>query len=232
MFQSLPKISSLLDVSAVQATSCQRDVECVADVARRFGCVAAFALPSFTPLLIELLRGTSVRVGGAVGFPSGGETTEMKVAQARELCQLGCTEIDMVMNIGRMLSGDTDFVYNDIAAVRKTLGAVPLKVILECTHLSDDKIVRAAEIAADAGATWVKTGTGWTTSPTTRHQVELLQQAVGNRCQIKAAGGVRDLDTLLDLYNAGARRFGIGYKTAETILNDAKHRGGEQEHEA
>jgi len=210
----------MIDLSAVRADSGWDDVQSVAAVARDYSCVAAFALPSFTRELAELLRGTPVIVGGTVGFPSGGETTAMKVAQAQELLGLGCGEIDMVQNIGKLLSGRFEQVEADIAAVKQAIGAVPLKVILECAYLSPDQIVRASEAAVRAGASWVKTGTGWASPGTTAEQVRLIKQTVGNAARVKAAGGVRDLDTLLEMHRLGAERFGIGYKTAKAIFSE------------
>lgn len=212
-------LASMIDVSAVRADSAEQDVRAAAACAKAHSCAAAFALPAFTQDLIGMLRGTPVIVGGVVGFPGGGETTTMKAAQARELVALGCGEIDMVQNIGKLLSGRLAEVEADIAAVRQAAGDVPLKVILECPLLSPDQISAAAETAARAGAAWVKTGTGWVSPGTTLEHVRLIQRAVGGAARIKAAGGVRDLDTLLEMHRLGAERFGVGHKTAEAIFN-------------
>ena len=220
-------LASMIDLSAVRADSDWNDVQSVARLARQRCCVAAFSLPGFTAALRDLLAGApTTKIGGAVGFPGGGETTSMKVFQAKELLGLGCSEIDMVMNIGKMLSGSHDDVESDITAVKQAIGDVPLKVILECNYLSDDQICRAAEIAVRAGADWVKTGTGWAAGGTTVKQVLLLRESIGGAARIKAAGGVHDLDTLLELHRLGAERFGIGYKKARAIFEDAEKRNG------
>lgn len=223
----LPKerLAALLDVSAVRANSDVTDVRNVAAFAGKYRCAAAFSLPSFTETLIELLVDfPEVLVGGTVGFPAGGETTLMKVNQAGELLALGCREIDMVLNIGKMLSGDLEYVEKDIAAVKQAVGTVPLKVILECHYFDADQIRSAAECCLRAGADWLKTGTGWAPSPTTLDQIRLLKQVTGNDAQVKASGGIRDLDTLLAMYNAGAERFGIGYRTASLIFDENAQR--------
>jgi deoxyribose-phosphate aldolase len=214
----------MMDVSAVRADSSVNDVRAVAELAKEYSCVAAFALPAFTQELIELLRDTPVIVGGAVGFPSGGETTATKVAQAKELIDFGCGEIDMVQNIGKLLSGWFDQVEADIAAVKQAIGAVPLKVILECSYLSPDLIVMASNIAVRAGASWVKTGTGWASPGTTTDHVRLIKQTIDDTANIKAAGGVRDLDTLLEMHQLGAKRFGIGHQTAKDIFGEFQQR--------
>ena len=221
---TLHQLASMIDLSAVRADSDWNDVRSVAELAAQCSCVAVFALPAFTGELLELLHGTPVIVGGAVGFPSGGETTTIKVAQAGELIDLGCGEIDMVQNIGKLLSGKFAEVESDIAAVKQAIGSVPLKVILECSYLSPEQIVTASEIAVRAGASWIKTGTGWASSGTTVEQVRLIKQTVGNTAKIKAAGGVRDLDTLLEMHRLGVERFGIGYKTAQEIFNELQIR--------
>ena len=221
---SAEQLAAMLDVSAVQAQSSLEDVKETAAVAKKFNCICAFSLPSFTPVLAEELKEDGRRkvlLGGVVGFPSGGDSTASKVAQAKELVALGCDEIDMVMNVGLALSGQWDRVGADIAAVKQAIGSVPLKVILECGYLNDDQIAQAAITAADAGADWVKSGTGWTEKKTSVHTIEVMKQAVGDRCLVKAAGGVRDLDTLLAMYDVGARRFGIGVRTARAILEAA-----------
>ncbi|MCL1919898.1 MAG: deoxyribose-phosphate aldolase [Kiritimatiellaeota bacterium] len=218
------QLASMIDVSAVRADSAERDVRAAAECAMAHSCAAAFALPAFTPELIEMLRGTSVVAGGVVGFPGGGETTAMKVAQAKELAALGCGEIDMVQNIGKLLSARFGEVEADIAAVKQAIGDVPLKVILECAYLSPGLIAAASGIAVRAGASWVKTGTGWASPGTTAEQIRLIKQTVGDTAKIKAAGGVRDLDTLLEMHRLGAERFGIGYKTATEIFTALQQR--------
>jgi len=221
---TLQQLASMIDVSAVRADSHESDVRSVAELAKKYHCIAAFALPAFTPELIELLRGTTTIPGGAVGFPSGGETVAMKVAQAKELVDLGCGEIDMVQNIGKLLSGRFEQVEADIAAVKKAIGSLPLKVIIECSYLSPDQIVRSSEIAVRAGASWVKTGTGWASPGTTTEHIRLIKQTVGDTAKIKAAGGVRDLDTLLEMHRLGTERFGISHKTAKNIFDEFQKR--------
>lgn len=219
------RLAQMIDVSAVRADSDLRDVRNVAKLATERCCIAAFSLPSFCETLVELLSHfPDVRVGGVVGFPGGGETTAMKSAQARELIALGCSEIDMVINIGKMLSGDLRYVENDVASVKQTVGDIPLKVILECHYFDMDQIREAAECCVRAGADWVKTGTGWAATPTTLEQVRLLKQTVGDDARVKAAGGVRNLDTLLAMHQLGAERFGIGYKTASAIFEENANR--------
>jgi len=212
-------IARMIDISCVRADCTVEEIRATADLARKHNCISAIALPAHTPMLIELLadRG-DVLVGGTVGFPSGGATTAGKVAEAGELLEMGCREIDMVINIAWLKAGRDERVGRDIDAVIETAGDVPVKVILECHYLSDAEIVRGSEICAEAGAAFVKTGTGWAPTGATPANVSLIAQTVGDRCGVKAAGGVRDLQMLLALHDRGARRFGIGVRTGGEIL--------------
>ena len=151
------RIARMIDLSAVKAQDTEQDVRRMAETALAFGCVAAFVLPSMTPLLVELLgKGSSTAAGGVVSFPSGSDSTRLKVAQARELVEMGCTEIDMVVNIGKLLS-----LRDDIRAVVEAVKPLPVKVILECHYLSDEQILAGCDLAVEGGAAFVKTGTGW-----------------------------------------------------------------------
>ncbi len=217
---SIDKLASMIDVSAVRTDSDRDDLCATARIAREFRCIAAFSLPGFTSELAELLRGSPVKLGGVVGFPGGGETTSMKVSQVTELVGLGCAEIDMVMNIGKMLSARYVDVEADIRTVREVCGPVPLKVIIESAYLTLDQVAQASELAVRAGAAWVKSGTGWTPSGTTFEQIRVMKKTVGDSAKVKAAGGVRDLATLLEMHRLGAERFGIGHKTVVSIFKE------------
>ena len=220
------EIASMIDVSAVRADSTLEDVKASAEMAMHYGCICVFALPAHTPYLIDLLDGSSTFAGGVVGFPGGAETTATKAATAEELVAMGCKEIDMVNNIAWLKSGNKEAYVNDVRTVVDASFGKPVKVILECHWLSDDEIARACEWCVEAGASWVKTGTGWAPTGATLENTALMKQSVGDRCQVKAAGGVRDLQTLLAMYELGVRRFGIGVRTAAAILDEAA--GGEK----
>ncbi len=216
------EIARLIDISAVRAESTDTDVREIAAAARRYGFICAFAMPSMTKLLRDELAGSGVMLGGVVGFPSGSETTECKTAQARAMLALGCHEVDMVMNIGYLKSGMYDAVAADIRAVLDAVAPTPLKVIIEVPLLTDDEIVKASEIVGASGATFVKSGTGWA-GATTPHHVALMKQGAAGRVQIKVAGGVRDLATLLEMHAMGVTRFGIGYRAALGIMGEAEN---------
>jgi deoxyribose-phosphate aldolase len=219
---TVKEIARLMDISAVRADSTLEEITRAAEVAKRYGCIAVFALPAHTPFLIECLEGSGVITGGVAGFPGGAETSAAKAQTASSLVRMGCSEIDMVNNIAWLKAGKQAPYQADVRAVVEAAEGRPVKVIIECHWLSDAEIMRACAWSAEAGAAWVKTGTGWAPTGATLENVTLMKRTVGEDCGVKAAGGVRDLETLLALYDAGARRFGIGVRTAEAILNAAE----------
>ena len=217
------EICRMIDVSAVRPEDSEQEVRSMAATAVEHRCAAVFALPAWTPLVMQLLRGTTaVAVGGAIGFPSGGQTTRTKVLETKELLELGCTEFDMVINIGKLISGRRDEVRQDIRSVVAEAQAFPVKVILECHYLSYDQILSGCDAAIEAGAAWVKTGTGLAPSGATLENIALIKRHVGDTIGVKAAGGVRGLETLMEMYRRGARRFGLSWKGAVKMLEQAQ----------
>ena len=216
------EIARMIDISAVRADSTLDEVRKVADAAKKYSFICAFALPCFTGELVQLLRDRNdIMVGGVSGFPSGADTTEIKVATAKQMLSLGVNEVDMVINIGALKSGRYDLVRDDIRAVVDAC-SVPVKSILEVAYLTDDEIRIASRLAVEAGVAFVKTGTGWANKPTTVETIKLIKSVIGDSAKIKAAGGVRDLSTLLAMIWEGCSRFGIGLNNAIRIIQEAE----------
>jgi len=225
----LKQIGRLIDVSAVRTDVTMDEIDKMVEVAKKFDCICAFAMPSFTDYLIEQLKANEVSntfVGGVVGFPSGADTTEIKVLAAKQLLEKGCSELDMVVNVGALKSNRDQTFKDDIKAVVEAAGNTPVKTILEISYLTDDEIKRGSTLAVEAGASFVKTGTGWGPKPTTVEVIKLIKSTIGDSAKIKAAGGVRDLDTLLAMVEEGCSRFGIGIRSAISILEEAYRREG------
>lgn len=217
--ENLPR---MIDLSCVKANSSFDEMNMMVDMAKRYQFICCFSMPYYTGWLVDQLKDApDTIVGGAVGFPHGNELTELKVQSARLQKQLGCKEIDMVQNVTALKHGDYEEVAADIAAVKAAIGDTSLKVILEVGYLSDYEICKAAEIAVKSGASFVKTGTGWSGVPTTVEHIRLIHDTIGESARIKAAGGVRDLDTVLAMIDAGCSRFGIGVNSAMSILREA-----------
>lgn len=213
------ELAALIDISAVQAFHTEADVRELAGIAVAEGFIAAHVLPNFVPLLRSLVPvGGLTLVGGPVGFPSGGHTTRTKVAEATELAGNGAQELDMMINVGRLKSGDLVYVRRDIRAVVEAIAPVPLKVILELAHLTDDEIRAASAIVAESGAAFVKTGTGWTPSATTPDKLKLIIETVDGAVEVKASGGIRSLESIAAMVRLGVTRFGINTKVAVGLV--------------
>ncbi len=214
------QINRMIDISAVRTDVTLEELNMVIDLAIENNLICAFAMPCFTSILVERLsQYKNIFVGGVIGFPSGADTTEMKIMQVNEMHKLGVDEMDMVINVGAMKSKMYDIVYDDIKAVVCAADGKPVKSILEISYLSDYEIAKASEIAVKAGVTFVKTGTGWGNKPTTVETIKIIKNAIGNSAKIKAAGGIRDLDTIKEMIDAGCTRFGIGLHTVKKIFN-------------
>ncbi|MFV0332956.1 MAG: deoxyribose-phosphate aldolase [Tropicimonas sp.] len=212
-------LAALIDISAVQAFHTEADVRELAGIAVAEGFIAAHALPNFVPLLRSLVpMGGMTLVGGPVGFPSGGHTTRTKVAEAMELAGNGAQELDLMMNVGRLKSGDLDYVRREIRAVVEAVAPVPLKVILELAHLTDEEIHAASALVAESGAAFVKTGTGWTQSATTLEKLRIIVETVDGAVGVKASGGIRSLDAIAGMVRLGVTRFGINTTVAVDLV--------------
>ncbi|MDC7227866.1 MAG: deoxyribose-phosphate aldolase [Spirochaetales bacterium] len=214
------EIAQMMDLSCVQAFNTLDEIRDAAATAMKHDCICVFALPAHIPYLVDLLKERKdILIGGTVGFPDGAATTAGKVHEALELIEMGVNELDMVINIGWLKAGEYDLFANDIKQVIKAADGMPVKVILECHYLTREEIVKACEIAVECGASFVKTGTGWAPSGATVENIKLMSDTVGDSCKVKAAGGVRDKETLLAMHASGAVRFGVGARTALAILN-------------
>lgn len=223
---SYKDIAKLIDISCVLTHNTHEDIELLAASAKKYNFICAFSLPYYTQKLKSLLAGSSVLVGGVSGFPSGAVTTEQKISDAKLMKSFGCDEVDMVINQGALKAGDDSYIQREINAVVDVLAPLPVKLILETAYLTDEEIVRACTLALDTGLTFIKTGTGWASSPTTMENVRLIKKTVGDKLRIKAAGGIRSLQLLEAMYDAGCSRFGISLQSAIAILKEAYQRDG------
>ncbi len=218
------ELARMVDISAVKAGSNLDDVEAIVKAAKIHQFIAIFPLPSLAARAKQLLGDyEDIILGGTVGFPSGSSATRVKVFEAKDLIEIGCNELDMVIDVGKLRSKLYDEVASDIQEVVATAGNIPVKVILEVSLLSKNEIMDGARIVRDSGASFVKTGTGWSGATTFEH-ISIIKQAIGESLKIKVAGGVRNLDTLLKIHDMGVSRFGLGYHTALEIMNDFQKR--------
>lgn len=217
------EIARMIDLSCVRTNSSKDDIRELVRNARQSGFGQVSVLQCFIPYTRELLGDNpeGVRVVGNVSFPSGSDSTSIKVLQAREMAAAGCDEIDTVINVGRLISGEVTETADDVRAVVAAASPIPVKVIIEVPYLTPSEIETACGICIDAGAAFVKTGTGWADKGTTVEDIRLIKSIVGDRIKIKASGGIRNLQTLVEMYRQGARRFGVNLKSGLFILGEA-----------
>jgi len=221
----LADLARHIDISCVQAQHARADIDELVRQAVAGGFVSAHVLPEWLGYLRERLDGTGVLAGSPVSFPSGGATTATKVAEASELLSLGAQELDVVVAIGRLRSGDDDYVTDELAAIVEVVdGRVPLRAILEVGRLDDDDIRRGVDAALAAGVPWIKTGTGWSGVPTSIAHIRLIADRAAGRAALKAAGGIRDLETVRAMAELGVTRFGMNATAALAAVDATKDR--------
>ncbi|HET6436930.1 MAG TPA: deoxyribose-phosphate aldolase [Anaeromyxobacter sp.] len=227
MLLTAEKLARLIDISAVRAQHGEREIREMVQRAREHRFIAVHVLPCWVRFLRAQLEGEAdILVGAPVGFPSGGHTTAVKVFEARGLVADGVQEMDMVVNIGKLRAGHHDEVREDIRAVVEAAAPVPVKVILEVHHLTPEEIKRGCELAISAHAAFIKTSTGWAPSGATLETVRLITSFVGSAIQVKAAGSVRSLETVVAMLKMGVTRFGINLDSSIEILRECKARPG------
>ena len=217
---SAEAVARLIDISAVQASHGEKEIREMVSAARDYHFVAVHVLPCWVPFLKAELAGSPDITGRRSGGISrgGGHRTEIKVAEAKMLVRDGVQEMDMMLNVGKLRSGDAAYCEEEIRAVVQAAAPVPVKVIIEVHYLDREQIRQACDACIAAGAAFVKTATGWAPSGATLEVVELITSLVAGRIKVKAAGGIRSVDTLVKMHRMGVARFGINLKTSVEIV--------------
>jgi deoxyribose-phosphate aldolase len=222
-------IAKLIDHSLLHPTLTDCELRAGCEVARKYGVASVCIKPYAVPLAVECLQGSPVRVGTVIGFPHGSSTTAAKIFEAEEACRAGAVELDVVVNMGKVLSGDWDYVAREIAEVVAVAhrNRSLTKVIFENDYLAnDEQKIRLCQICEAAGAEFVKTSTGfgyvrlpdgnYNYRGATEHDVRLMRSATGPAVQVKAAGGVRDYAAAARMRALGVTR--IGASATEAII--------------
>ena len=219
-------IAKTIDHSLLKPTLTKRELEDGCQLALAYDVASVCILPYYLKRCAEILRGSDVRASTTIGFPHGGHTTEVKAAEAARALKDGCEELDMVVNISMVVSGEWDYVAKDIRAVVDPAHAAgqKVKVIFENCYLEDEYKIRLCEICSELGADWVKTSTGYGSGGATMHDLKLMVEHTPDSVQVKAAGGVRDLDKFLEVRALGVTRIGAS-RTAE-LMEECKRRVG------
>lgn len=216
------QLAKVIDHSLLRPELTEADVVAGCELAARYHTATVCVKPCYVKLAKELLKDSDVLVSTVVGFPHGSNVTAIKVAEAQQAMDDGAVELDMVLNIGQLRSGVNDYVRDDINAVCEAAHArgVKVKVIFENTYLTDEEKITACKLSEEAGTDWVKTSTGFAPSGATLEDLRLMRANVGEKVQVKAAGGVRTLPALLEVIDVGVTR--CGATATATILDDFK----------
>ncbi len=213
------QLAKTIDHTQLRAYATQVDIAELCDEAVEYGFAAVSINPAWTSYCSKRLAGSNVAVCPTIGFPLGANTANVKVEEAREAVSKGATELDMVINIGALKSGFTNYVEKEIAAIVEAVKGVPVKVILETSYLTQIEKVAVCEISLMSRAAYVKTSTGYGQGGATVEDVELMRGVVGGELGVKAAGGIRDLASVIAMLKAGASR--IGTSTGVNIMEEA-----------
>jgi deoxyribose-phosphate aldolase len=219
-------IAKMIDHSLLNPTLTDRELEDGCDLAVRYNVASICIVPYYLARGVELLSGSTVLATTTIGFPHGGHTTAIKLAEVQQSLRDGGQELDAVINISKARSGDWRYVQDELVALTQAThaGGAKIKVIFENAYLDDDAKVRLCEICAEIGADWVKTSTGYAPGGATLADLELMRKHSPPHVQIKAAGGVHDLDTLLAVRAIGVSR--VGMRSTAAVLEELRKRLG------
>src|ERR1035438_10346236 len=219
-------IAKMIDHSLLNPSLTTRELEEGIALAVRYNVASVCILPYYLARSAELLDGSTVNASTTIGFPHGGHTTVIKLAEARQALKDGGQELDAVINISKARSEDWLYVQDELAALADTIhaGGAKIKVVFENAYLDDAAKIRLCEICAEVGADWVKTSTGYAPSGASMADLELMRKHSPAAVQVKAAGGIRDLDTLLAVRAIGVNR--VGATRTESMLEDCRKRLG------
>lgn len=217
------ELAHWIDHTLLKPDATQSEIEAICNDAREHNFASVCINPTWVPLAYKMLRGYEARVCTVVGFPLGATFPEVKAQETKSAIESGADEIDMVINVGALKSGDYALVEHDIRAVTRAAGRRLVKVILETCLLSDEEKVQASAISKKAGANFVKTSTGFSSGGATVKDVALMRQAVGSEMGVKASGGVRTYEEACKMVEAGATR--IGASASVTIVGNGTDDG-------
>jgi len=220
-----PDIAKMIDHSLLQPNLTAADLEAGCKLALAYDVASVCILPYYLKRCADLLRGSTVQASTTIGFPHGGHTTAAKAAEAKQAVADGGQELDMVVNISQVLSNSWDYVRQDIAAVIQVAhdAGSKVKVIFENCYLKDDHKIRLCQICGELKADWVKTSTGYGSSGATPEDLTFMRKHSPPHVQVKAAGGIRDLDSLLKVRHLITR---CGASRTKEMLDDCRSRLG------
>lgn len=209
--------ASMIDHTLLKADATRDQIEKICEEAKKYEFASVCVNPTWVNLSSQLLANTNVKVCTVIGFPLGATTSEVKAFETKNAIDNGAQEIDMVINIGALKNKEFDLVRDDIKAVVEAANGTLVKVIIETCLLTDEEKVKACELSVEAGADFVKTSTGFSTGGATAEDIALMRKTVGPDLGVKASGGVRNLEDMKKMIEAGATR--IGASSGVAIMN-------------
>ncbi|MBI5573418.1 MAG: deoxyribose-phosphate aldolase [Elusimicrobia bacterium] len=215
------QLAPMIDHTLLKANATQEEIGKLCEEAKKYGFASVCINPGYVSQASKLLAGTSVKVCTVIGFPLGATTPTVKAIEARDAIANGAGEIDMVINVGALKSGNYQLVLDDIKAVREATRGKILKVILETSYLTSEEKIKACQLSKDTGADFVKTSTGFGPSGATVEDIQLMRATVGPLMGIKASGGIRTQDDARKMVEAGATRVGASASVAIVEGKDA-----------
>ena len=223
---SYKDIAKTIDHSILSPAATAAELDAGCRLARELDVASVCLLPYYVKRCAELLDGSNVQPSTTIGFPHGGHATKIKVAEVKEALEDGTTEVDCVINISKARGGDWEYVQREIAALTAAAraGRAKIKIIFENAYLDDATKIRLCEICGESGVDWVKTSTGFASSGATVADVQLMRKHSPPHVQVKASGGIRTLDALLAMRDAGATR--VGSSSSAQILEECRKRLG------
>lgn len=214
-------IAKYIDHTVLKATTTSKEVEKLCLEAKEYGFYSVCVNGCFVKECKELLKDSDVKIAAVVGFPLGAMTKTAKVFEAREAIANGANEIDMVINIGKLVEGDSKYVEDEIREIKEAIGENVLKVIIETCYLNEEQKMLACELSLNANADFVKTSTGFGTAGATFEDVILMKKMVGDNAGVKASGGVKSYETAEKYIELGATR--LGTSSGIDIIKGAKN---------
>lgn len=218
--------ASMIDHTLLKAEATKEQIEKLCAEAKEFGFASVCVNPTWVKYCSELLQDSNVLVCTVIGFPLGANTTAVKVFEAKDAIANGAQEVDMVINIGALKDQNFELVQSDIAAVVEAAkGSAIVKVIIETCLLTEEEKVKACELSVAAGADFVKTSTGFSTGGATAEDIALMRKTVGPELGVKASGGVRSLEDMQKMVEAGATRIGAssGVAIVKGLIADSNY---------
>lgn len=213
------ELNKYIDHTLLKPEATKKDIFKICTEAKKYNFASVCVNSSFTKIVHDLLGETDIKTCVVVGFPLGAMSTPAKICETKYALEDGAEEIDMVINIGLLLNGRLEEVYEEIKAIKELCGDRVLKVILETCLLEDLQIIEACQLAEKAGADFVKTSTGFNKEGATIANVRLMKHTVGDRLKVKASGGIRTKEDALAMIEAGADRIGAS-KSVEIVLGE------------